>query len=141
MSPAVRRVAVLFDPKTSPGGGAYYLGLVKDGAAPASVEIIPAPVHDAQEIERSVTELNQSDCGLLVLPDVTTGANRALIIALAKRNRLPAVYSYRYMAEEGGLVSYGVDVAELYRRSAEYIDRILKGELPKDLPVQAPTES
>lgn len=140
VSPAVKRVAVIFDPKMSPGGGSYYVGLVKDAAASAAVEIIPVPVHDAKEIERAIGALSPSNCGLVVLPDVTTGANRALIIGLAARNRLPAVYSYGYIAKEGGLVSYGVDVGDLYRRAADYVDRILKGESPKDLPVQGPTK-
>ena len=76
----------------------------------------------------------------MVLPDVTTGANRALIVRLANDHRLPAIYGYRYMASEGGLLSYGVDVGDLYSRAATYVDRILRGESPRNLPVQAPTK-
>jgi putative ABC transport system substrate-binding protein len=76
----------------------------------------------------------------VVLPDVTTGAHRALIVSLAARHRLPAVYSYRYIVAEGGLCSYGVDVGDLFRRAAVYLDRILRGEEPRNLPVQGPTK-
>ena len=74
----------------------------------------------------------------IVLPDVTTGANRDLIVRLAAAHRLPAIYSYRYIVAEGGLASYGVDVGDLYLRAADYVNRVLRGEQPGDLPVQAP---
>ena len=140
-SPAIKRVAIIFDPKTSPGGGTYYLQLVETAAASIAINAIPTPVHDPGGIERAIAAFAQEpNGGLLVLPDVTTGTHRALIIALAARHRLPAVYSYRYIAAEGGLASYGVDVSDLFRRAATYLNRILRGEQPRDLPVQAPTK-
>jgi putative tryptophan/tyrosine transport system substrate-binding protein len=99
------------------------------------------PVHDTSEIERAVVAFAQEpNGGLIVLPDVTMGADRALIIGLAARHRIPAVYPFHYMVAEGGLVSYGGDVGNLYRRAATYVDRILRGEQSRDLPVQAPTK-
>ena len=140
ISPTVSRAAIIFDPKTSPGGGSYYSRLVENAAAASiAIRAISAPVHDAAEIERVIVAIAQEpNSGLIVLPDVTTGTNRDLIIRLAARHRLPAVYSYRYIVAEGGLASYGVDVGDLYRRAATYVDRILRGEQPRDLPVQAP---
>ena len=141
VSPAISRVAVIFDPNASPGGGTYYLHLVEAAAASVAIKEFPTPVHDASEIERAIVSFAQEpNGGLIVLPDVTTGADRALIIGLAARHRLPAVYPFRYMVAEGGLVSYGEDVGDLYRRAATYVDRILRGEQPRDLPVQAPTK-
>ena len=141
VSPAISRVAVIFDPNASPGGGTYYLHLVEAAAASVAIKEFPTPVHDASEIERAIVSFAQEpNGGLIVLPDVTTGADRALIIGLAARHRLPAVYPFRYMVAEGGLVSYGEDVGDLYRRAATYVDRILRGEQPPDLPVQAPTK-
>ena len=115
--------------------------LVEAAAASVAIKEFPTPVHDASEIERAIVSFAQEpNGGLIVLPDVTTGADRALIIGLAARHRLPAVYPFRYMVAEGGLVSYGEDVGDLYRRAATYVDRILRGEQPRDLPVQAPTK-
>jgi ABC-type uncharacterized transport system substrate-binding protein len=140
-SPDVKRVAIIFDPKTSPGGGSYYVRLVQAAAALTAVSAIATPVHDRGNIERAIAAFAQEpNGGLVVLPDVTTGTHRAAIIALAARHRLPAVYSFRYIAAEGGLASYGVDVGDLFRRAAAYLDRILRGEAPRDLPVQGPTK-
>ncbi len=97
------------------------------------------PVHDAVGIERAIGDFaNKPDGGLLVLPDATTNLHRELIIALAARYRVPAVYAFRHIAAEGGLMSYGVDIVELFRRAATYVDRILKGAKPADLAVQLP---
>jgi ABC-type uncharacterized transport system substrate-binding protein len=141
ISPTIARVAVIFDPKTSPGGGTYYLRLVENAAASVAIKAISTPVHDAGAIKLAIDAFAHGPGGgLIVLPDVTTGANRALIVALAARHRLPAVYPFRYVTAEGGLASYGEDVGDLYRRAATYVDRILRGEQPRDLPVQAPTK-
>jgi putative ABC transport system substrate-binding protein len=100
-----------------------------------------APVRDIGEIERTIAAFaRHASGGLMVLPDVSTTNHRDLIIALAARHRLPAVYPYRYFATSGGLMSYGSDLADIYRRAASYVDRILKGAVPGDLPVQAPTK-
>jgi putative ABC transport system substrate-binding protein len=141
INPRIARIAVMFDPKTSPSGGAFYLHLVQDAARSIAVETIAIPVHNAAEIERAIeTFARELHGGLLVQPDVTTHNNRALIISLAARHRLPAVYAYPYYVTEGGLAAYGVDVVDLYRRAATYVDRILRGEKPDQLAVQAPVK-
>lgn len=137
--PSINRVAFIFDPKVAPGGGTYYTKLIESAAPSFSVVPTAAPVHDSGGIERAIGDFaNKPDGGLLVLPDATTNLHRELIIALAARHRMPAVYGFRHIAEEGGLISYGVDIVELFRRSATYVDRILKGAKPADLAVQLP---
>jgi putative ABC transport system substrate-binding protein len=106
-----------------------------------AVTPIAAVVHNAGEIERTIATLaSEPHGGLILPPDGRTGANRDLIIGLAAKYRLPAVYSNRSFAVDGGLLSYGVDVIDMYARAASYVDRILKGEKPDNLPVQAPTK-
>ena len=96
---------------------------------------------DAGEIKHAIeTFAREANGGLMVLPDVSTTNYRDLIIALAARHRLPAVYPFRFFAASGGLMSYGSDLADVYRRAASYVDRILKGAAPGDLPVQAPSK-
>lgn len=139
INPRVARIAIMFDPGTSPGAGSYYRGLVEDAARSIGVETIATPIHDAAEIERAFEAFaGKPNQGLLVQPDVTTHSNRALIIALAAKHRLPAVYTFPYHVTEGGLASYGVDVVDLYKRAATYVDRILRGEKPGELAVQGP---
>jgi putative ABC transport system substrate-binding protein len=105
------------------------------------VSITAAPVHDAPEIERSITLAGRGpNGGLIVPPDIFIWLHRELIIALAAQHRLPTAYPWRAYVMDGGLLSYGVDVAEQYRQAAVYIDRILEGAKPGDLPVQAPTK-
>lgn len=137
--PSINRVAFIFDPKVAPGGGSYYTKLVESAAPSFAMVPTAVPVHDAVGIERAIGDFaNKADGGLLVLPDATTNLHRELIIALAARYRVPAVYAFRYIAAEGGLMSYGVDIVELFRRAATYVDRILKGAKPADLAVQLP---
>jgi putative ABC transport system substrate-binding protein len=141
INPRTARIAVIFDPKTSPGGGSFYLRLVQDAARSIAVETTAIPVHDAAAIERAIEAIaREPGSGLLVTPDVTTHTNRALIISLAARHSLPAVYAYQFYVGEGGLASYGIDVVDLYRRAATYVDRILRGEKPDQLAVQAPVK-
>jgi putative ABC transport system substrate-binding protein len=111
-------------------------------AAPLlSIELTDAPFQDAAVIERAIDALAQkSNGGLLVLPDVSTLNHRDLIIARTAQRRLPAVYPFRFFAVNGGLVSYGIDVTDSYRQIASYVDRILRGAQPEDLPVQAPNK-
>ena len=105
------------------------------------VELSPVDVRDAPEIERAVTSFARSSSGgLIVTPSPLANRHRDLIIMLAARHRLPAVYAWRYYVTDGGLISYGPDSIDQYRRAAGYVDRILKGEKPADLPVQAPTK-
>jgi putative ABC transport system substrate-binding protein len=105
------------------------------------VELSPAVVRDAHEIERAVTTFAAgSNDGLVVIGSPLTAIHRDLIVALAAQHRLPAVYPFRYFATRGGLISYGPDSIEPYRRAAGYVDRILRGEKPTNLPVQAPAK-
>ena len=141
IAPSIKRVAFIFDPKLAPGGGSYYTRLI-EATAPSFTEApITTPVHDAVEIEHAISEfVREPNGGLLVLPDGTSNTHRGLIIALAARYRVPVIYAFRDIVVDGGLMSYGVDVVDLFRRAAGYVDRILKGEKPADLPVQAPTK-
>ena len=139
IAPAVTRVAVLRD--SAIGTGTSQFAVIQAVAPSLGVEAIPVNVHDASEIERSVGAFARSgNGGLIVTGGALTNAHRDLISALAARHRLPAVYPYRYFVAAGGLISYGPDVIDQYRRAAGYVDRILKGDKPADLPVQAPTK-
>jgi ABC-type uncharacterized transport system substrate-binding protein len=140
VAPAVTRVALIFNPDTAPFAHLFWQPV--EAAAPSfDVEPMQAPVRDIGEIEHTIAAFaRHASGGLMVLPDVSTTNHRDLIIALAARHRLPAVYPYRYFATSGGLMSYGSDLADIYRRAASYVDRILKGAVPGDLPVQAPTK-
>ena len=139
IKPSIDRVAFVFDPNVAPGGGSYYTDLIRAAAPAVRVAPTALPIHSAADIERDIGNfLSKPNAGLLVLPDATTNFHRKLIIGLAARHRVPAVYAFGNIAVEGGLMSYGVDVAELFRRAATYVDRILKGAKPADLPVQLP---
>jgi putative ABC transport system substrate-binding protein len=140
MSPAVRQAALIFNPDTVP----YYPTYLRELAivSPISAaELAAAPVHDEAEVEATIRALARvPGAGLITAADPFTVAHRALIISLAEQHRLPAVYQFRQFSIEGGLMSYGPDTADIFRRSASYVDRILKGALPADLPAQAPTK-
>ena len=138
LAPAVTRVAVIRDP-TVPAGAAGF-GAIQAVAPSLRVEVTPVGVH-AEEIKRDVSEFARSSNGGLILvgPPSSLSRDLRLIISLASQHRLPAIYPIRRLVTEGGLMSYGPDTADQYRRAAGYIDRILKGEKPADLPVQAPT--
>jgi len=136
------RAALLYNPQTA-SYFKYYLQPFEASARSAGIEPVDAPVRTTADIERVVANLaEKSDAGLVVMPDVFTAArqNVETTIALAARYHIPTIYPYRFMVEPGGLISYGVDNADLYRRSADYVDRILKGAKPADLPVQLPTK-
>jgi putative tryptophan/tyrosine transport system substrate-binding protein len=139
IAPAMRRAAVIRDPALSAGTGQF--GAIQSVAPSVGVEVSPLNVRDAGEIERAVVAFaRSSDGGLIVTASALSVVHRDLIIALAARHRLPAVYYRRIFATAGGLISYGPDVTDQNRRAAVYVDRILKGEKPADLPVQAPTK-
>jgi putative ABC transport system substrate-binding protein len=139
VAPKVTRVAVLRDP-TNPGGIGQFAAI--QGAAPSvGMEVSPIGVDDAGTIERGITAFaREPNGGLIVLPQPTTVMHRDLIIKLASQFRLPAIYSGPAFVAEGGLISYAPDLVDQYRSAAGYVDRILKGEKPADLPVQAPTK-
>ena len=136
-APRVVRTALLFNPASAPFFE-YYLKTFNAAAASFGMEAITAPVRDMPGLESVVAALARENGGLVVLNEDFTIAHRAEIISLAARYRLPAVYPYRFFAELGGLLSYGVNLSDNFRRAAPYADRILKGEKPADLPVQAP---
>jgi putative ABC transport system substrate-binding protein len=139
IAPGVARVAVLRDPALASGGG--QLGAIQAVALPLSIELTPVGVRDPGEIERAVTSFaRETRGGLIVTASALTIFHRELLITLAARYRLPAVYPYKFFVASGGLISYGTETTDPYRRAAGYVDRILRGEKPADLPVQAPTK-
>jgi putative ABC transport system substrate-binding protein len=140
IAPRVNRVALLFNPATAPHFE-YWLNPFKAAAASFGVEPIVAPVRDMSELESVVAaQARAPNGGLIVMPDSFTNVHRAEIISLAARYRLPAVYGYRFFADLGGLLSYGNDPPDNFRRAATYADRILKGAKPGELAVQAPVK-
>jgi putative ABC transport system substrate-binding protein len=140
IDPRTSRVAVMYGPSTSAGGGSYYLRLAGEGAAMTAVEVVAMPVQEAAEVDRMIGAFTQQSGGaLMVTPDATTTRLRAAILSAAARASLPAVYPFRDFTAEGGLMSYGTDVADQYRKAASYLDRLLRGAKPADLPVEQPT--
>jgi putative ABC transport system substrate-binding protein len=140
--PGISRAAMMFNPKTSPQTG-YYRQSLEAAAASLAVQIVAAPVSNHDEIQKVMADLGQhSDAGLIVVPDVFTAARsqRDLITSSAVHHRIPVVYFIALFVRAGGLLSYGVDHPDLQRRAATYVDRILKGAKPQDLPVQLPTK-
>jgi putative tryptophan/tyrosine transport system substrate-binding protein len=138
IAPRVARVALLFNPATATYAE-YYLKPFKAAAASLAVEAIALPVRDTSELETVIaTHAREPNGGLIVMPDTFNDAHRAEITSLAARYRLPAVCPLRFYAEVGCLLSYGSLPVDNFRRAAQYADRILKGEKPSDLPVQAP---
>src|SRR5262245_12581591 len=139
ITPGVARVAVLRDPALPSGTGQF--GAIQTAAPSFGVELSPVNVRDASEIERAITTFaRSSNGGLIVAASALAVVHRDLIITLAARNKLPAVYWERLYVTNGGLISYGPDLINQFRRAAGYVDRILKGEKPAELPVQAPTK-
>jgi putative ABC transport system substrate-binding protein len=137
IAPNLRYAAVLRDP-SSPYASAQF-GVIQALAPSLSVELVPIDSRSAEEIERAITAFAQKPNGGLVATASAIGLNRKLIIELAARHRLPAIYPFAYYAGDGGLLAYGPNSIDQYRRAAGYVDRILKGEKAADLPVQAPT--
>src|SRR5262245_23316638 len=139
VAPQTTRVAMIRDFTTAAGAGMF--GAIQSVAPSVGVELSPIDVRDAGEIEHAVTAFARSpNGGLIVTGGPLASLHRDVIIKVAARHRLPAVYAYRYFVTSGGLISYGPDILDQFRRAAGYVDRILKGEKPADLPVQAPTK-
>jgi putative tryptophan/tyrosine transport system substrate-binding protein len=138
IAPGVTRAVAIFNPETH--SGQYWQSM--EAAAPSlAVQFNRAPARDAAGIESAVAGLAREPTGgVLVMPDAFTLAHRELIVALTARHRLPAIYPFRAFTDSGGLLSYGIDQVDIYRQVASYVDRILKGEKPAELPVQAPTK-
>jgi ABC-type uncharacterized transport system substrate-binding protein len=140
IAPRVARVAILFNPTTAPYAN-YYLEPFKAAARSFAVEEIVAPVRNSGELESVIAaQAREPNGGFIVMPDAFTDTHRVEIISLAARYALPAVYPFHYWAEDGGLLSYGVDQIDNFKRAAIYADRILKGEKAGDLPVQTPSK-
>jgi putative ABC transport system substrate-binding protein len=140
IAPRVQQVAFLFNPATAPFAE-YYLAPFKAAATTFGVRAIAAAVHDASELESAVAaQGREPNSGLIVMPEALMNIYRAEVTSLAARYRLPAVYPYRFFAELGGLLSYGNDPLNQFRRAATYADRILKGAMPSELPVQVPVK-
>jgi putative ABC transport system substrate-binding protein len=139
IAPSLTRAMVLWDPAITAGIGQF--AIIQSVATSADVDVRPARLIDAGEIERAITAFARSpNGGLIVTASALTVVHRDLIIALAARHKLPAVYFERFFVAAGGLISYGANFVDQHRRAAGYVDRILKGEKPADLPVQAPTK-
>jgi putative ABC transport system substrate-binding protein len=138
IDPHVTRAVVLRDPTTAAGIGQF--AAIQSAAQSLTVELTPVGVRDLGEIERTVAAFARANGSMIVTVGGGAGPHRKLLIGLAARHKLPAAYPYRYYVKDGGLISYGPDPHDLFRRAAQYVDRILKGEKPADLPVQAPTK-
>jgi putative ABC transport system substrate-binding protein len=138
--PRVARIAIVFNPKTAPYAE-YFLTPFKAAAASFRAEAIVAPIHDMTELDTVIAaQARQPNGGLIVMPDGFMNAHRMEITSLAARYRLPAAYPFRFFAEVGGLLSYGIDQLDQFRHAASYADRILRGAKPSDLPVQLPVK-
>ena len=140
IAPGVRHIALMFNPDTTPFYPAF-LHELEAANKSLAVELSASPVHDEAEVEAAITALaREPGGGLIAAPDAFINNHRRAIMTLTERHRLPAIYGFRQFAREGALISYGPDSGDIVRRSAGYVDRILKGERPADLPVQAPTK-
>jgi putative tryptophan/tyrosine transport system substrate-binding protein len=141
IAPRVRRAAIMFNPDTAPSGGSYFLPAFEAAARSLKVEPIAAPVHGDAEIETVIASLgHEPRGGLIVASDGFVFIHRAPIISLAARNNVPAVYWHSAYAKDGGLLAYGSDLVDIFHRSASYVDRILRGGKPADLPVELPVK-
>jgi putative tryptophan/tyrosine transport system substrate-binding protein len=141
IAPSIKRVAMMFNPDTAPYVKSYYLLSFEAAARALKVEPIVAPVHSGDEVELAMASLgHQPGGGLVAVPDTFLTNHRAQIILQAARNNVPVVYQIFLWVREGGLLCYGADFGDIYRRAASYVDRILRGEKPADLPVQLPVK-
>jgi putative ABC transport system substrate-binding protein len=140
IAPELRRVAFIFNPEAAPFADKF-VKLIESVALSLGVDLMASPTGDAAEIDHALAAISgEPKGGLIVNPDAFTAANRRLIISLAGRYHLPAIYPFRFYAVDGGLLSYGFDFNEPFRRAPSYVDKILKGANPADLPIQQPTK-
>ena len=138
MAPFVTQVGLILNRSTSTG---HYLQSSREAAKSLDVEAVDVSFQDAAELERAIEVLaRKPNVGLIVQPDISITSNRQLVVSLVNRHRLPAIYPFNFLATDGGLMSYGIDTRDIFRRAASYVDRILKGEKPTNLPVQAPVK-
>ena len=141
IAPGLARVTVMFNPATAPGGGLDFFRGTEADASSIGIEVSATRVHDVAGIEHAIAAVGrETNGGLILPPDIFLAVHRQLIIELTARYRVPTISQYRFLTASGGLISYGIDVLYQYTRAAEYIDRLLKGAKPSDLPVQNPTK-
>jgi putative tryptophan/tyrosine transport system substrate-binding protein len=141
VAPGIKRAAVMFSPVLAPGAGFHYLPVLEEVSRKLDVELIKAPVHNDPQIEQVIASLGREPGGgLSVAPDTFTNVHRAYIISVSAQHRVPAVYGFAPAVREGGLLSYGPDRVDMFRQSASYVDRILRGAKPAELPVQLPVK-
>jgi putative ABC transport system substrate-binding protein len=138
-SPKLTHVALLFNPKTAPHVESVFLHSIQAAASSLGIAAVPARVQSSAEIADAIRALGQTSSGLAAMPDTFLVDHRGLIIQMVAQHRVPAIYTNRLFAAEGGLISYGFDVLDMYRRAASYADRLLRGARPSELPVQTPT--
>lgn len=140
MAPRITRAATMFNPDTAPGHGLYHLGSFEAAARSLAIEPITAQVRTDADIEKVITSLGNSQGGLVAAPDTFMNVHRGTVIALSISNKVPVIYDGIGFAREGGLLEYGpTDLVDTYRRAASYVDRILRGAKPSDLPVELPS--
>jgi putative ABC transport system substrate-binding protein len=139
VAPRFTRAAIMFNPETAPGGGTYFLGSFEAAAQAMMVEPITARVHSDAEIESAIAALGGGDAGVVIMTDSFMGIHRGTVISAALRHKVPTIFDGASFAREGGLLAYGSSNADSFRRAADYVDRILHGARPADLPVQVPT--
>jgi ABC-type uncharacterized transport system substrate-binding protein len=140
IAPRITRAAVMFNPDTAPGRGLYHLGSFEAAARALAIEPITARVHGDDDIEAAITSLGREQGGLVATPDTFINNHRGTMIAVSLRNGVPAIFDGTGFARQGGLLQYGPDFRDMYRGAASYVDRILRGAKPSDLPVQLPTK-
>jgi putative ABC transport system substrate-binding protein len=140
IAPGIKRAAIMFNPDTAPGGGKFFLDSFEAAARSLAVEALTLPIHSVSEIETAVTALGRGQAGLVMMDESFMGVHAPAIIALTRTNNVPAIFPHLEFVRTGGLISYGADYRDIFRRAAGYADRILRGEKPADLPVQTPTK-
>jgi putative ABC transport system substrate-binding protein len=140
IAPDIKRAAIMFNPDTAPGGGSYFLGSFEAAARTLSIEPNTVHVRSVADIEMAITSLGHQQAGLVLMTDSFLGVRHQTIIALAAREKVPAIFEPSFFVKNGGLLSYGVDYADIFRRAAGHVDRILRGAKPADLPVEFPTK-
>jgi putative ABC transport system substrate-binding protein len=140
VAPRLQRVAIMFNPDTAPGGGSYYLGPFEAAARSLAVEPVVARVHSDAEIESAITALGREQAGVVVASDSFMSIHRGTVILSTAHNKVPAIMDFFNFTREGGLIVYGTNNVDLFRRAATYVDRILRGAKAGDLPVEIPTK-
>jgi len=140
IAPGIKRAGILFNPDTAPGGGNLFLGSIEAAARALAVEPVTMRVRNDAEIETAIAALGRERAGLVTMDDSFMGVHYRTVISSSARNNVPAIFVTEGFVRDGGLISYGADYTDLFRRAAGYVDRILRGEKPADLPVQTPTK-